>query len=140
MIPLKEFLIWAKYPGGFWRAKRFKEFFQDFYYFKLSKSAEIWRERKISGVYNILRGQQYKNLHFLLDFAKCSDSRIIIALRVPKIEGGGVSQGLLNKTDLMSKLTFCWELKIYNYPVCRFCKRLRCLCLLQNLLSIIKML
>ena len=57
-IPFKVFLIWAKLPrggGDLGHAIKFEaRFFQDFYQFRLSKSAE-----NFSNVCNIFRGQQY---------------------------------------------------------------------------------
>ena len=72
------------------RAKKFGAlFFQDFYHFRLSKSAGIWR-KKIQMSTTFLEANNIKIYAVLSDFAKCRDSRVKSAPRVPKIEGGGV--------------------------------------------------
>ena len=90
-IPFKKFLIWAKCPrgGGFGVPKVLEHFFQDFYHFRLSKIAGIWKTFQMSTTF--LEANNIKIHAVLSDFAKCRDSRIKSAPRVPKIEGGGGS-------------------------------------------------
>ena len=75
--------------GGVWGVpKNFRAFFSGFYHFRLSKSAGIWKNCQMSTTF--LEANNIKIYAVLSDFAKCRDSRVKSAPRLPKIEGGGV--------------------------------------------------
>ena len=73
--------------GGLGVPKGLDTFFQNFYHFRLSKSAGTWKICQMSKTF--LEANNIKIYAVLLDFAKFCDSRIKSAPRVPKIEGGG---------------------------------------------------
>ena len=89
-IPFKVFLFWAKCPrGGGACQKILEHFFQDVYPFRLSKSAGIKNFFQMSATF--LEATNIRIYAVLSNFAKCRDSRIKSAPRLPKIEGGGGS-------------------------------------------------
>ena len=75
--------------GGVSLPKDSEHFFSGFLPFKAFQSAGLWSKKKIEMSTTFLEANDIKIYAVLSDFANYRDSRIKIAPRVPKIEGGG---------------------------------------------------